>query len=250
MMLRRIDYGDSDLIITFFTLERGKISVIAKAAKKSKKRFAGLLELFSVLQLVYSSGRGKGLPVLQEAALEKSFPGIRGNVEKTAYASYWAELINAWLEENDSQLPLYHLFEYALQALDTGVMPASGVSLIFQMRFMAMSGLGPNLSRCLGCNKTLEEMGPSPWFFVLPKGGIACSRCSCGGDKAIRLSKGTVKQLVWAAAGDLDKAGRIRFCSRAVTEGIQFMETFVPYYLGKTPRSLKFLQQIRDDSKG
>jgi DNA repair protein RecO (recombination protein O) len=98
IMLRRTDFGDYDLIITFFTLNKGKISVIAKSAKKSVRRFSGILELFSVLDIVCSTGRRPGLSVLQEAALKHPFAEIRKDVIKTAYASYWAELINEWME--------------------------------------------------------------------------------------------------------------------------------------------------------
>jgi len=52
ILLRRIDYGDYDLIITLLTFDAGKISVIAKSAKKSIKRFSGVLELFSVLNVI------------------------------------------------------------------------------------------------------------------------------------------------------------------------------------------------------
>ena len=73
ILLRRMDYGDFDVIITFFTLQKGKLSLIAKAAKKSTKRFAGILELFSVLDLVVAAGRGQGLPILQEAVLKQPY---------------------------------------------------------------------------------------------------------------------------------------------------------------------------------
>ncbi|MDH3827134.1 MAG: recombination protein O N-terminal domain-containing protein, partial [Desulfobacterales bacterium] len=56
ILLRRLDYGDFDLILTFLSLHRGKISLIAKSAKKSKKRFAGILELFSLMETVASLG--------------------------------------------------------------------------------------------------------------------------------------------------------------------------------------------------
>ncbi|MBS3810049.1 MAG: recombination protein O N-terminal domain-containing protein, partial [Desulfobacterales bacterium] len=52
ILLRRIEYGDYDLIATFLTRAKGKISVIAKNAKKSRKRFSGLLEPFTALDLV------------------------------------------------------------------------------------------------------------------------------------------------------------------------------------------------------
>ena len=77
VLLRRVDYGDFDLILTLFTRTTGKISVIAKHAKKSKKRFAGVLELFSVVKITCQASRRAGLPVLQEALLEEPFAAIR-----------------------------------------------------------------------------------------------------------------------------------------------------------------------------
>ena len=82
ILLRRIEHGDYDLVVTFLTLNQGKISLIAKSAKKSVKRFGGVLELFSVLDIVYRPGRG--LPVLQEAALKSPLDNIRCDVGKTA----------------------------------------------------------------------------------------------------------------------------------------------------------------------
>jgi len=106
ILLRRINYGDYDLIITLVTMEKGKCTVIAKSAKKSKKRFAGILELFSDLDLVFCPGRGKGLFILKEASLKNPFQCIRSSIAKTAYASYWAELINEWTEEGEKQTEL------------------------------------------------------------------------------------------------------------------------------------------------
>jgi DNA repair protein RecO (recombination protein O) len=97
IMLRAIEHGDYDKIITFFTLKRGKVSLIAKGAKKSIKRFVGVLELFSVLNLVWSFGRGRGLPILKEASVVHPFEQIRTNITWTAYASYWCELVYAFL---------------------------------------------------------------------------------------------------------------------------------------------------------
>ncbi len=134
ILLRRLDYGDFDVIITFFTLKRGKQSLIAKSAKKSARRFAGVLELFSELQILAGSGRGKGLPVLQEAVLKQPFSAIRADYKKTAYASYWSELINNWIEENFQQVALYYLFEHVLHELDAGKTAPSVLNVLFQMK--------------------------------------------------------------------------------------------------------------------
>ena len=60
------------------------------------------------------------------------------------------------------------------------------------------------------------------------------------------LGKGTIKQLLWVESGDLAKATRIKFSPSAIEEGTEFLEEFVCYHLGKQPRSLKFLRQIRN----
>jgi DNA repair protein RecO (recombination protein O) len=113
ILLHRLDYGDFDLILTFLSLERGKISLIAKSAKKSTKRFAGVLELFSLIEAVARTGKGRALPVLQEATLISPFSTIRNDIRKTAYASYWCELLNNWVEKNQKQAPLYYLLKHA-----------------------------------------------------------------------------------------------------------------------------------------
>ena len=84
VLLRRVDYGDFDVILTLFTEAAGKISVIAKHAKKSKKRFAGVLELFTVLKVTCQTGRRTGLLILQEAHLEEPFTGIRESTPRGA----------------------------------------------------------------------------------------------------------------------------------------------------------------------
>ena len=88
IILRRLDYSDYDLIVTVFTLEKGKLSLIAKYAKKSSRRFAGQLELFSLLDIVASTSRKGGMPILQETALKDPYSAIRSNFQHAAYASY------------------------------------------------------------------------------------------------------------------------------------------------------------------
>ena len=245
ILLRRIDFGDYDLIITFFSLKSGKISLIAKSAKKSVKRFGGMLELFSVLDIVYSRGRKKSLPVLQEASLIKPFSEIRKDITKTAYASYWAELINKWIEEGAVQKEIFFLFQYVLCELDAGTIPDAALSILFQLRFMLISGLLPDLSRCSICNTGIDQIKEDEFTCDLASGGILCSRCGRTAGKSLRLARGTLKQLLWMEQKELATAARIRIASGSMKEGLLFLESFVQYHLGKELKSLNFLKQIR-----
>lgn len=249
IILRRIEYGDHDLIISFMTLNKGKISAIAKSAKKSTKRFGGILEPFSVIEGVFTTGKTRrgGLPILQEAALKYPFSMIRSNFLKTAYASYWAELIDEWMEEAQYQSDVYHLMCYSLKELDSGKTPEAALSVLFQMRFIAISGYGPNLTLCSICKKKLEKIRAPVLRFDIKRGGLVCDTCKSQTTSMLSLSRSTIKQLLWIESGSLDKARKIRLDKNAAKEGLDFLEIFVPYHLGKSPRSLRFLNQMRSE---
>jgi DNA repair protein RecO (recombination protein O) len=245
ILLRRHSYGDYDLIITFYTLTNGKLTVIAKNAKKSRKRFAGILELFSILNLVCADTRGRGLPVLQEAVLASPASGIRGNIRRTAYASYWAELINQWAEEGKTQASIYELLKYGLHVLDTGEIAEEAASIIFQMRFLTLSGLMPNLTSCIRCRKPIEKFTHDRCVFELASGGLVCQGCSSFHSSHVRLSKGTIKQLLWIRDNPFHHLARLKFNPAAIVESRELLEMFVPYHMGKEPKSLGFLKEMR-----
>lgn len=246
IVLRRIDYGDYDYIITLFTRSNGKIPVIAKSAKKSKKRFPGILEVFSVLDVVFDYGRSrKGMPYLKEAALKHPFFNIRSSILKTAYASYWSEVVNLWLEEGQKHETLYRLFSFVLSMLDLSEMDEASLSILFQTRFLTLAGYQPNLDQCTACKKSVSELTCSHFFPSLAGGGIVCGHCSEGKTGKYLITKGTLKQLQWIDSPNLDKASRMRFSSSALKECTEFLESFVPYHLGREPKSLTFLKQIR-----
>ncbi len=245
ILLRKREYGDHDLITVFFSRSRGKVTAIAKAAKKSRKRFAGVLELFSVLTIVTAPGRGRGMAVLREASLAQPFAGIRRDILKTAYASYWVELVDEWMEPGQASPELFDLLAHVLTGIDAGDGTAEFLSVLFQMRFMGMAGFAPDLQRCTRCHAGFEQIEAERAGFDLQRGGLVCPGCMAGGAHALCLSRGTVKELQWVARGGLEKAGRIRFSPRAAEEGLRLLEAFVPFHLGKEPRSLAFLRRIR-----
>lgn len=245
IVLRRRDYGDFDLILTVLTPENGLCTMIAKAAKKSVRRFPGILEPFAGLNIVYRQGRGKGMPVLEEATLENAYGIVRADILKTAYASYWAELVFLWLEAGQARPHIYRLLSFVLDALCRDIAPASLLNLLFQMRFIGQEGLRPVLERCTCCRKAVEQLAQQQFCIDLNKGGIVCHACVSSASGRLRLEKGTLKQLLWMADGAPSKALRVRFSARTLAEATEFLETFVPYHIGRTPKSLGFLRQVR-----
>jgi DNA repair protein RecO (recombination protein O) len=242
ILLRRRGYGDADLILTLLTRDKGKINAIAKAAKKSRHRFAGVLEPFSVVEAVLRAGHG--MPLLQEAALIQPFDGLRTQIVKTAYAGYWIEIIDGWMEEGVADPPLYHLLAHALGRLDREGQAISEVSIFFQMQFLASAGIKPPLDHCCGCRQTLDRLPGYRLLFHPPLAGLLCQRCAP--DQAgLLLSKGTIKQLRWMLNTDMDCCRRMRFNPQGLQEGERFLEFFVATQLGRKPRSLDVLKQLQ-----
>ena len=245
IVLHRADFGDFDLIVTLFTLEKGKITAIAKSAKKSIRRFSGVLEPFSFLEVVLRGGQKKGMPILQEASLKHPFLKIREQIQKMAYAGYWAELVKEWSEEGEKQAALYELLLGTLEALDEDRMQEETLSLFFQIRFLTLAGLQPNLDACRICHIDLEKVTAAKVVFHVAKGGVVCEKCPAPEARVTYLSKGTLKQLQRLGKTDLRKASRARLSGPNIQEAQELLEAFIPYHLGKSLKSLRVLKQLR-----
>ncbi len=245
ILIRRVDYGDADLILHFLTLEHGKISSVAKNAKKSVKRFSGVLELFYVLDIVCNKGKGK-LHVLKEASVRHPFFNIRSDIEKTAYASYWAQLIHEWMEEGQKEPRIFGLFQKVLNLLDNKMMAPEVLSIVFQIKFLSISGIYPNFDQCGQCGLPLDKIIGDTLIFNLGKGSLKCGSCAPKSERDFLISRGAVKQLKWITEKPAEKIFRIRFSNQVQRESLSFLETFVPYHLGIRPKSLAFLKQLRN----
>jgi DNA repair protein RecO (recombination protein O) len=244
ILIRRIDHGDADLILTFLTLEHGKMSSIAKYAKKSVKRFSGVLELFYVLDIVYTKGKGK-LHILKEASVKHPFIHIRSDIEKTAYASYWAQLVYEWMEEGQKEPRIFRLFQKVLDFLDTETLTPEVLSIVFQTKFLTISGIYPSFDQCGQCGLAFDKIVGDRLIFHLGKGGLVCTTCASDSQYNVPISRGAVKQLKWITEKPAEKIFRIRFSTQAQRESLFFLETFVPFHLGIRPKSLTFLKQLR-----
>ena len=244
IMLRTIEHGENDKIITAFTLHYGKLSCIAKGAKKSQKRFGGALEIFSSLNLMWSVKQKKGLPLLQEASIIHPFDKIRHRYDHMVFASHWCELVYRWMDEGKKQQTVCELLQFSLEQLEERSISPEVLHLMFQLHFLSINGFQPNLKQCTCCHTPIGDRSCSPFFLDVSGGGIACEKCH--GSSLIRptLSTGTVKQLQWVLHTPLSKLHRMRFTRKAVAESLTFLEAFILHHMGKETRSMKLVKQL------
>jgi DNA repair protein RecO (recombination protein O) len=246
IVMRRVEYGDYDLILTLFSRSRGRISAIAKNARKSRRRFSGRLELFSILHPELSLPKSGALPVLQEVRLLEPLENLRTDFIRMGYAAYWSEILCLWLEEAAPQPKLYGLFQEMLRGLHGGVDSPDVLSLICQLGFLTLAGLSPGLDTCGGCGAALGETRAGRIRFDYGRGRILCGTCAPI-SRVHPMAPGTVKTLSWLQGKDTASARRMQFSREARQEGLAFLESFVAFHLGRDFRSLKYLRSVRRD---
>src|SRR5918996_3172321 len=83
VVLRSIKLGEADRILTIFTKNNGKVRAVAKGVRKTKSRFGGRLEPFTVVDLMFY--RGRSLDTITAASIIEPFV-----VPSTDYAGYTA----------------------------------------------------------------------------------------------------------------------------------------------------------------
>ena len=174
-MLRAQDYGESDRIVTLLTRDAGKLSGIAKGAKRSQRRFAGALGLFSNVQLEYRHRLGADLAFLERATLLRPWRSMVASLERYAAASHVVELADKMTVEQEIGDELYAVVLAALARLDAAE-PGPATLRLFELAVLSACGYRAELIACVSCRRTLrEESGP---VRVAPTaGGVVCSRC-------------------------------------------------------------------------
>ncbi|HEY7350136.1 MAG TPA: DNA repair protein RecO [Ktedonobacterales bacterium] len=116
LILKRMDYGEADRILTLFTPGRGKIKAIAKGARRTTSRIAGHVELFTRSQLQLAAGRD--LEIITQGESQERFPHLRAGLWHATTAYYLAELIDKFTEEHNEYADLYTLLIESLRRLD------------------------------------------------------------------------------------------------------------------------------------
>ncbi len=171
-VLRSRAYGESDLIAVVLTKEEGKISAIAKGARRSRKRFAGgALEPFRELRLRITRKPYSSLALIHESRIVAPNQHIAADLEAFGWASYLSELTDAMIPERDPCPGIYALYRDVIRRLENENAEALGHHYILGL--LDHSGWAPDFNVCRIC---AEEVGEySKPILDHRGGGIICS---------------------------------------------------------------------------
>lgn len=172
--IKSIKVGEADKIITLFTKELGKISVIAKGARRTTSKFGGRLELFSFND--YLLATGKSLYIASQVETIESFYKLREKEDSLKAASFIVKLADASTEIKQKNPGLFDLLLDMLHLLKGDGNPCT-LKSVFELKLMDIEGFFPYLEGCVKCKRMVTKE-PNKVTFNLSLGGLVCSACS------------------------------------------------------------------------
>jgi DNA repair protein RecO (recombination protein O) len=240
IVLRRLDYGEADRILTLLTRSHGKVRAIAKGVRRAKSRAAGHLDLFSHSRMLLA--RGRNLDVVAQCERLHDPDHLAGDLVRTAYASLVAEVADKVLEERHPVADVFDLVADVLQALNRLECDPRAEASYFLMRVLNLLGYAPQLQLCVHCERPLPE---APAQFSPLLGGVLCSGCTRYDLAASPVSVTALKVLRVMASEDRELFARLRLQPDLLRELELALEHQLEYHLDRRLKSLEFLQTLR-----
>jgi DNA repair protein RecO (recombination protein O) len=243
VVLRAVEFGESDLVVHLLTPRTGRLTAIAKGARRSTRRFPGVLDLFNRLRVQVERPRRSAMARLEHARLVDAFLGLRADPRRYALASFLLELLDRLAPEGGPRRDLEALYAFALEALGAleRARPDRRTRALLELRALAALGLRPELRGCVRCGRALE--GAAPIAFSVPEGGPLCAACERPGDAALPVHLGTLRALERGAALPLASLERLALPAASLDEALRLLDRFQRFHVGVELRTSGFLEQ-------
>ncbi len=189
IVLQVRDLGEADRILVVYTPGHGKVSIIAKGARKARSRLGPYLDYFSEVALHLT--RGRDLDVVTSVTTIDQHPNLRTDIDAYGHAAHFAELVRDLTQERQENARVYDLLGSSLVLLNDGIEPWH-VARHFELGLLIALGYSPELFHCVHCQRDLDAV---PNRFSSGLGGFLCDACASLDPGAMRLSVNAQKYL-------------------------------------------------------
>ncbi len=241
LILRSVDFAESDRILHLLVPEIGRLPVIAKGARRSVRRFAGTLDLFNHVTVQVDRKRPTSLARLDQASLIDPFISLRIQTARFALACYLLELVDRLAPEGGVRADTRRLFDFAVGALRavSGCVPDKRLRTLLELRALDALGLCPEFSHCVRCGSV--PVGGGEVHFHVADGGVVCDGCCTQLGGTLKVHRGTLRALEGGLRFKLDQLDRLAMSPQCLDEARQILGHFQRFHVGVELKSGPFL---------
>jgi len=240
IILGTMNLGEADKLVTFFSLDRGRLSGVAKNARKSFRRFGAGLEPFTHCRLHLYEREHQDLLRIESSEIITQHFTLSCELDRTAVGSLMLELVRELAPEGERNPAVFLLLAHILNLLETDADPLA-LLRIFEVRLLSLLGYQPKLDHCLSCGCTSDRR----MVFYGLKGGVLCPSCIVSeADTQLSLAPGTIGFYYHALRMDLDKLTRLKPSAEILRELDQALSSHLLHILGRRLKATDFLRAV------
>lgn len=157
LILRTRPLTDTSLIVEWLSGDLGRLSTVAKGARRPKSSFLGKLDLFYAAEFTFRRSRRSTLHTLGEVKVTGRHDALRLELKRLEVAAYFSRLIEATTE---TETPLPGLFQQMSEALRflQGHQARAGLVFAFELRMLVDFGLQPDWSQTRLASAVCKQM--------------------------------------------------------------------------------------------
>jgi len=240
VILKTRDLGEADRLVAFFSQSEGRLTGLAKGARKSRRRFVNSLEPCSLVQMTLRVR--KSLVWIEASKLIEPYAALRMDLERWFLAALVCEIFLEMTPEGEPQEKWFDLLEVTLKHLSSDREPLN-VILLFILRFLDAGGYLPALDECHVCKAPLQSS--RFWCWHTRKGSLSCGKHPLqGGRQVLKLDLGSLVLIDLSRKTPLDRVWRHRFAQDKRSLLFQGLADMISAHTGKDLNCFKMVQKL------
>ncbi len=232
LVLQAGNIGEYDKRIVLLTKERGRISAFARGAKKATSSYAAACQPFTFG--TFSLYEGKNSFNVMWAKVDHYFEELKRDLDLIYYASYFCEFASYLTRENSDEFEILKLLYQSLRALEKNTIDPALIRCVYEVKIMALYGLGMEVFQCVRCQKKENLTGFSP-----QEGGVVCTSCQ---KNLLPVGPSTLYTLQYILCTPIERLYTFRVSNEVLGELQKIIKAFLEVHIEHIFQSLAFIE--------
>ncbi len=240
IVIKEVNTGEADKIITLFSRNRGRISALSRGGKRPKSKLAAASQIMCYGEYVLYSGRE--IYTVNSCEVIEPFYEIRNDMVRLTYAAHFMDIVLEIVQENQPAPKLLQLLLNSLYMLAKTEKQPELISRIFELRALATAGYAPYVRMCMSCGQEPEKF----FSFSFEKSGFLCDREEClAADRlSVLLSPGASMAIRHIVHARMDELFSFGLSQEVLDELGQITKKYLRQQLDRDFSKLDFLKSI------
>lgn len=239
VVIKEVNTGEADKVVTILTKSHGKISGYAKGARRPKSPLVAGTQFLCYSDFVFY--KGKDLYNISSCDVTEAFYEIRNDIIKLTYAAHMADIIQDVIQEEQPAGRVLQLFLNTLFMLAKTDKKPELLSRIFEIRLLSILGYTPYVRSCVECGS--EDYTGMSFSFL--KCGLLCNNCKAIDYSAQKITKGTAVTLKYIVHTPMKELFNFDVSEDVLNDLYRISKRYIKDRLDKEYTKLNFLKDIK-----